>query len=252
MIAEDIIDDAFERHEYVALMFSGGKDSLALLELTRPYWSRTPFIWVDTGATLPEIRALMVKVQEAVPYFLVVHSDQPRQIAAHGHPVDTLPVWHTSLGQSIGGPQSIKLQSWADCCNSNLWQPSWDYLKSLGLKAVFRGQRNDDRLRAPTRSGDVLDGVELIYPIQDWSTEQVLQLLDDAGWNDERLQLDHSSLDCWSCTAFIGKTNDRLEYLRKHHPDKARQVYRTLKEIRVVLQEQIDTLTHTIMEAVDG
>ena len=49
------MQDFFNRHEKIALMFSGGRDSLACLELYRDYLDKMTLIWVNTGANFPEI-----------------------------------------------------------------------------------------------------------------------------------------------------------------------------------------------------
>lgn len=248
MQAEEIIDTTYARHKRAALMFSGGKDSLAVLELARPHWGNTAVVWVDTGAQLPEIHALMDKFAAELPYLFIVKSNQPAQVLEFGHPVDVLPVWYSQLGQAIGGAKGIKMQSWMDCCKANVWTPSYEFVKSLGVTALLRGQRADERFTAPTRSGEVHDGIELVYPIQDWTHDNVLEYLTGLGHTEERLQLGHSSLDCWDCTAFVGETADRLAYLRAHHPEKAKKVYATLQNIAVVTQHAVDDLTKALGE----
>lgn len=39
----------FARHDRVFLAFSGGKDSLAVLHLCKPYRDRLTLLWVNTG-----------------------------------------------------------------------------------------------------------------------------------------------------------------------------------------------------------
>lgn len=248
------IKSVFRRHERAALMLSGGKDSLAVFELVRNagFLDRTAVVWVDTGAQLPEIHALMDAIKLQTPYFFVCHTDQPGQTAAHGAPVDILPVWNSVLGQAIGGDKPTKLQSWLDCCGANIWYPSYEFVKGLNVTALLRGQRNSEQFKAPTRSGQIYDGIELIYPIEDWTRDETLAYLAQQGYQiDDRLQLGHSSLDCWSCTAFASATPDRLAYLGKRHPEKAQKVFAALEEIRVVIQNELGALTRTL-ETVNG
>lgn len=246
MTANEILDSVMARHDRVALMFSGGKDSLAVLELARPHWDRLAVIWVDTGAQLPEVHAMMDKFKTELPAFFIINSDQPRNIREHGLPTDILPVWNTTRGMSIGGPRDLHLQDWTNCCEANIWRPSIDFIKALGCTAIVRGQRNDERFTAPTRNGDVLEGIEVCYPIQSWTHDEVLDYLAGCGYSEERFQLSHSSLDCWSCTAFAAETPDRLAYLKKHHPEKAKKVFASLNEIRVVVQNEVDALAKSL------
>jgi len=59
-------------HDKMALQFSGGKDSLALAYLLKPYWGRLTFYHLDTGDLLPEIRDLVALFAAKVPHFVRV------------------------------------------------------------------------------------------------------------------------------------------------------------------------------------
>jgi len=47
--------------------------------------------------------------------------------------------------------------------------------------------------------------------------------------------MDHSSLDCWNCTAYMAESADRFKYIQKHHPRKYESIVEIVKKIDNVL-----------------
>ena len=68
-----------------ALLFSGGKDSLACLYLYRDVWDRLPVIWVNTGAAYPEMIEYMEGWKRRRPHFIEVKT---KRTARFGNPED--------------------------------------------------------------------------------------------------------------------------------------------------------------------
>lgn len=234
------LDDFYSRHEKVALMFSGGKDSIACLHLLEEYLDRTTVIWINTQANFPEINDLMDGVKQLVPRFLEVVTDQPASIKANGYPTDVLPINFTAFGQSCTSIKSIKLRSYVECCNENLWQPAQEMLKDLKFTGVIRGQRLEEDHKSSVPSGYIEDGIEYIFPINDWSEQQVYEYLTEKGVPlDDRLKMTHSSLDCWNCTAYLNSSQERMEYVKVKHPEKFKQVIGIIKEIDTAITEEL-------------
>ncbi|HQR23062.1 MAG TPA: phosphoadenosine phosphosulfate reductase family protein [Burkholderiaceae bacterium] len=238
-----MIAEALKRHERIALLFSGGKDSLACLELARPYLDRITVTWVNTGSVFPEIAELMEQVRADVPYFLEINSNVNRFIAEVGVPSDIVPVSATPAGRALNGSDGMPITSWLECCMANIWMPMASAWKRLGVTAVIRGQRDADVKRSPYRHGSHFDGVEFIHPIEDWTDEQVRGYLEARGIEiDERLSLAHSSLDCRVCTGFLDETADRLAYLKRRHPRDAEYVITTVRSIGEVIQRDLQPM----------
>lgn len=230
------MQDFFDRHEKVALMFSGGKDSIACLHLIADYLDRTLVVWVNTGASFPEIEDFMQDVRESVPYFLEIKTNQPASIKSKGYPVDVVPVNYTDLGQLVTGIKDFKLRSYFECCSENFWIPCDAEIRKLGITGVIRGQRNSEKHRAPIQSGHVQDGIEYNFPIESWTDEEVLAYLRSKGVTiDERLAMSHSSLDCWNCTAYMAESADRFKYIKKHYPVKYQSIVEIVKKIDNVI-----------------
>ena len=248
-----MLEDLFSRHERVALMFSGGKDSLACLYYCQEYLDKLTVVWVNTGANFPEIEEATAELCARVPNFLEVCSNQPSAIERNGYPTDVLPVQYTTLGQLHTCSKNILLRSYTDCCNENVWQPAAKAILEYGFTAVIRGQRMDEEHKAPIRSGFVENGIEYVFPIEDWGKQQVLEYLEANGVNtDNRLQIEHSSLDCWNCTAYCKHSRERMAYIKTNHPEKHREVVALLKQIDNAVTEQMSGVRALLLEEHHG
>ena len=230
------MQDFFNRHEKVALMFSGGKDSLACLHLVKDYLDKTIVVWVNTGANFPEIEQMMREVKAIVTHFHEIKTDQPSSIKANGYPVDVVPVNYTKLGQSVTSIKDFKLRSYFECCAENFWIPCDAEMRKLGVTGVIRGQRNSEAHRAPIKSGHIENGIEYHLPIESWKDSEVIDYLRSKDVViDERLSMAHSSLDCWNCTAYMAESADRFKYIKKHHPSKYESIVEIVKKIDNVI-----------------
>jgi len=230
------MQDFFNRHEKVALMFSGGKDSLACLHLVEKYLDKTVVVWVNTGANFPEIEAMMDEVKAKVPNFYEIKTNQAESIKTNGYPVDVVPVNYTNLGQSVTSIKDFKVRSYFECCSENFWIPCGAEMHKLGVTGVIRGQRNSEGHRAPIKSGHIENGIEYHLPIESWKDSEVIDYLRSKDVViDERLSMAHSSLDCWNCTAYMAESADRFKYIKKHHPSKYESIVEIVKKIDNVL-----------------
>ncbi len=217
----------FERHKVAALQFSGGKDSLACLYLLRPYWERLAVCWVNTGDAFPETLAQMEAVRSMVPNFIEVKSDVRAQQERYGYPVDVLPLRnHVDVMHVLHPHPRVPLQSFVSCCGNNLWAPMLAQMKKMGATLIIRGQRNDEVQHTPVRSGDVLDGVEYLFPLEDWSSEDVRAYLCEK-LPPQYAYMD-TGLDCMHCTAHMFENLGKRSYMKEKHPSEFSEVTRRL------------------------
>lgn len=215
-----------------ALQFGGGKDSLAVLHLLRAHWDEILVVWLNTGAAFPETEAQMREIAAMVPHFLEVRSDAMADIEAHGWPVDVLPIAHSAWGAALTGGEGLRMRAWMECCTRNFWGPLHQAMLKHGITRIIRGQRTSEQYKSPIRSGAVVDGIEYVFPLQDWSEDQVFAFLESVGvkapaYYDEV----NTSLDCWLCTAYLDLKDAQIRYLRTHHPEKHAVVRDKLKAI---------------------
>lgn len=233
-----------DRHERIVLQFSGGKDSIACLMLLREHLDRITVLWLNTGETLPEHVEQMERVRAICPRFVEVKTNVAGDIEAQGYPVDLLPLRNERQVQFLSQQQRVPLQGFMACCIRNLMQPMHDATLAEGATLIIRGQKSADAHKSPVKSGDVLGGIEFWFPVQDWTDEQVLDYVAGSEFLPAHFEREHGSLDCWSCTAYLGEHGWKQRYLEKHHPEKAAEVER---RITVIRREIMNEMKH--MEA---
>lgn len=232
-----------------ALHFSGGVDSLACLYLYREQWDSIYVCWLNSGAAYPDVVESMRKWRERLPHFIEVKSDQPAQITQCGYPSDVVPLRYTSIGRAMFQESGFKIQSSHYCCSQNLWQPMHEKMKELGVTRIIRGQRLSDKRSSPVRSGDKADGMEVIFPLENWSRERVMDYLREVGAEiPAYYETEQTSRDCWDCTAYLDENIERI----RHLPAQMKSVVLgRLAEIRSAVMAEADPMV-TLCEPISG
>lgn len=232
-----MIDDIVARHERIALQFSGGRDSLACLYLMRPHWDRLTVYWLDTGAAFPETVSLMQKVRDMVPNFARIDGRQPQVIAEFGIPSDIVPVSATPLGR-LAGEASPLIQDRYSCCVRSMMIPTHERMIEDGITLIIRGQKEQDRLKSPIKSGVVQDGIEFLFPVEGWSDRQVMAYLNEQGAPVPRFyeMLNHAP-DCMTCSAWWEE--GAAAYLKRYHPAQYVETQKSLDIINKAVGEHI-------------
>lgn len=219
-----------------ALQFSGGKDSLACLYLYREQWESLYVVWVNTGAAYPEVVESMARWEQKLPNFIEVKTDQPAQTTANGWPSDIVPLRYTKMGRMVGMESPFLMQGWMACCGDNIWTPMREAMSDLGVRRIIRGQRLDESRKSPLRSGQVVDGIEYIYPLENWTAQQVFAFLRSVDADiPDYYDSEQTSRDCWDCTGYLDENRERIENLPD---DRKREVKRRLALMsRAVVEE---------------
>jgi 3'-phosphoadenosine 5'-phosphosulfate sulfotransferase (PAPS reductase)/FAD synthetase len=201
-----------------ALCFSGGKDSLACLYLNKDRWNDIYVVWVNTQAVYEEQYNYMMKWKEKLPHFVEVKSNQPLSIYENGWPVDIVPVTSMVVGKAISGNTGPMFQSWISCCSQNIWTPLHTALCELGVTKVIKGQKLADGLKSLSRDGMVVDGVECIQPLDNWTDAEVFEYLESVGADVPSYYSDgeKTGRDCWDCTAYLYDNKKRIDNLPEH------------------------------------
>jgi len=232
---------AFARLGKMALAFSGGKDSLACWYLAREF---DPFvIWVSAGKDYPETRTVIERIRAQTDKFIEINTNQAAQNARCGLPSEVVPVDHTDLGMVVTGHKPVMVQSYLQCCWENLNLPLVQAIKTLGIEYLIRGQRIDEDHKSPARNGTAQDGITFIQPIETWSRDDVMEFLTERGDVPEHFVLDHSSMDCYDCTAFLAHSADRMNWSRTRHPELHRQHMIRLQQLRDALTPSVAALS---------
>lgn len=233
------------KHKKIALQLSGGKDSLACLYIMRPYWDRLAVYWLNTGAAFPETVEQMKAIREMVPHFVEIAGRQPEVIAQFGLPSDIVPVNSTPVGVTAAGDGRALIQDRYSCCLRSLMIPMHDRMALDGVTLIIRGQKDSDRLKAPIKSGDVVDGIQYLLPIEAWDDDDVLSYLKGQGAPLPRFyETLRASPDCISCSAYWEE--GRAAYLKQHHPREHAIYQARLDAINVAVGEHIAAFNHEV------
>ena len=202
-----------------ALAFSGGKDSWACLWMNKARLHEITVIWINTGKNYPEMLATIDKAKALCPNFVEVLVDRDGQNAYNGLPSDVVPINWTRHGQEITSKKPVMVQSYIQCCAENIGMNLQEYCKIHGITHLIRGQRNDENHKSSARHGSIIEGIVYEQPIENWTSQQVLDYVATFMDLPNHFKFKHSSMDCFDCTAFTRESKDRIEYTKKHHPD---------------------------------
>lgn len=218
-----------------ALAFSGGKDSLACWHLCRP----AMVIWVNTGKTYPETRRIIDQVARECHTFIEVPSDREAQNARAGLPSDVVPANATVLGQAVTGAKPVGVQSYLECCWENISKPLNDAARANGVTHLISGQRQDEAYKGSAKHGQMVDGIVREMPIEFWTSADVLAFLSSRMEIPEHFRIEHSSLDCYDCTAYVEHSRDRIKYTRQHHPVFFREYEKRMSALQGAIFESV-------------
>jgi len=239
---DDPIESAFARHERIGFQFSGGRDSTAALYLLRPYWDRMAIYHLDTGDQFPETIEVVRQVEvELGRPLLRILSDVEAVRRDHGLASDLVPVDNSEAGRLVSG-RSQKIIGRYECCYRTLMAPMHRRIQQDGISLLIRGQRDDEYAKPPKRSGDVQDGLELLYPIQSWNGDQVQSYLVDNAipLAPYYARGARRAPECMGCTAWWDE--GRATYLKQYHPLKFASYSAQMALLRVEIDRQYGML----------
>ena len=219
-------------HERIAIQVSGGRDSLACWYLLKEagLLGRVTVYWVNTGAAFPETLEIMRQVNDMSPFFTEIAGNQPQVIAEFGMPTDILPRSCTPIGMMCGQSE-IRMQDSYSCCGRVTMGPMHERMLADGVTLIIRGQRADDTHKAPVQSGDWELGIQYLFPIEQWSDEDVDCYLAKVGAPMNRCyDYVKSQPDCMTCSGWW--SDGRAAFLKACYPEVHDEYQRRLDLIR--------------------
>lgn len=230
------------------LQFSGGKDSLACLHLSKDLPDLVAF-WVDTGGGFPHMRQFVIDAcaRANVPLHIVRTGPTVQEWQAkNGVPVDILPIDATVYMSSISDfPAKIRMTPYIACCSANIWQPMQDAILVSGAKTVIRGSKKADARHGVGSGYTDENGIAYLSPLWDWTDDDVFSYLKDNNVElPPQYAMGADSLDCWHCTAYMdGHHRKRFEYMKTHYPDLHAEVKQTLKLVNETLIDAAERIS---------
>jgi 3'-phosphoadenosine 5'-phosphosulfate sulfotransferase (PAPS reductase)/FAD synthetase len=197
------------------LQLSGGIDSLVCLLLLKDEPGLN-VLTVQTDGGYPSVESYLAKLAEAFPHIPFHIRRSERRLKEYGQPVDVVPLRWTAMGQLIRARDDVRYQDTFSCCYRGIWLPLSKASHELGATVVYRGQRNDDRLKGPLVDGDTVEGITYRFPIATWTRTMVLKYIGEhapellpPGYGKGEL----SSRDCIDCTAYLQDNEQRIKNL---------------------------------------
>jgi phosphoadenosine phosphosulfate reductase len=233
--------DALNRHEKIALQFSGGKDSLALLLMMKPYWNRLSVYHLDTGDEHPDTTKIVRLMGERVP-ITIIQSNVRGIKQAYGLPADVVPWTSSTHAHMCNAGKTLLLQSRVACCYRTTMLPLHGRMKEDGITLIIRGQKNSDPMKGALQSGDTLDGFEFLYPLQDMTDADCERIIAEHDVEVPAYYAEGmiSSGDCLGCTAW--NEEHRAVHLAKNFPDRYATYRVEMLQIADAVQQSADHL----------
>lgn len=206
-----------------------------MLLYCKAQWDSLTVVWCDSGDTLAETLELIDRVQGLVPNFLRIAGDSWGVRKQFGWPSDLLLAEQATQLPKAEFPGMLRLQSKVDCCAKSIMFPLHLAMKELGFTRLLRGQKNSDWPRSSVKSGEVIDGILIEYPLAEWSDADVNEFLRKENWAlPGPYAFGLKSLpDCVTCTAWQEVNSGK--FLRSRYPTEAALVESRLEQIRTSL-----------------
>lgn len=239
--------DAVKRHERAALLFSGGKDSLAVVYMLREagLLDRVTVYHNDTGDLLPEVREIVEHVKGFAPRFVHIRGDVAGWIEANGIPSDVVPYSAHPVAHAVG--QGTAIVSRYDCCYRNLMLPLWERVVADGTTLVIRGTKSVDFPTLPVKDGETAEGVEFLHPLEGWSHAEVFDYLRSVGAPICRVyEAGEQSPECARCPAWVNV--GQAAYLRRYHPDLFEEYRARMSRVMAALGAPLSALAREVKE----
>lgn len=227
-VAEKIVEEAVAAHPRSIIAFSGGLDSLTLVDFVSrftPY--RPPLLWVDPGVS--ELPTTEVFIRETADrYGLPLHVVRTEP--------DPLPQWEKRGFPMLGKEAAVKWSKThkgfgfrldcSGCCKRRKITPARRWMKANGftcqLVATRRADSNSRDLRAQ-KDGSIhqVDGIVIAKPVEAWSDlrSRVYRQRYSLLVHPDRATGRVTNIGCQSCGGGSQFVSSNFRELRVSFPD---------------------------------
>jgi len=257
----EIINEAYARHRNSVIAFSGGSDSIVLVDIIyRHTPHRPPLVFVDSGMEHPATQDFVNNVAQA--YSAEVNIARPvkpyaDQWAAQGWPMLGKLAARQWMQKHKGFGYKLDVSS---CCRNMKISPGRKLTKQLGATLQFTGQRGeaDDALRGLRAIKDTAtkyleaDKLTVCNPLQGWTDTMINRYKTDnklprhPSWEEGAI-----TIGCLYCGGGAQYTNSGFRILRHILPDKWREYIVGMKAGEIILSVKHNRPLDHIREAVE-
>ena len=190
--------DEMKNHDCVVLEFSGGRDSLAALQLLQPWPDNLHVVHLDTCDAPPETVKLVREMAARFgDRFHVVRSSSYAVRAEYGHPSPII------MSDKPFFTEAPLMQTQFECCLRTIMLPLHQYVLGLGATMIIRGQRDSDCHKNPAEHLSVNDGIVIAYPVQDKTDEELDVVC--GSLLPSFYEFTSDAPDCMTCTGYWGR-----------------------------------------------
>lgn len=216
--ARRMLETIYVLHDQVVLCFSGGKDSLVLAELCRPWRERTTLVWTNTGFMFPHMTAFIRDFGTRWGRYHEVKTDLMEEWKRGGLPSSIVPTEHSV--EATRKPREPKIQPWLSCCARGRSLPGIEwFLSHADFTGELTGQREQDNNPAIQRVMFHPNGKATYCPLWDWTENEVFIYLAECGVQlPFHYAIEPESLECWCCPKL---TPGRVAFMQEFYPAEA-------------------------------
>jgi len=186
--SKEIIKEAFEKYNKVGIGFSGGTDSLILLNLVLQIKPDVPVVFVDTQHDAPETYAFIDKVRREwhIVNFTAVMAEK-----------DQVKEFAEKFG--MRSPEFTE-----KCCNYHKISPMMKAIKDIGFDAFLvglRGVEHEERAKEQFFSSRTNPEHIRVHPLIFWRRDDVMEFVKRFNLECNPLyKQGFTSLGCVECT----------------------------------------------------
>ena len=268
---QEEISQAIDSHTKPVLWLSGGKESLTLLHLLRPWNTRITLLHNHLDGGWPGVTENLMALADAwgftTPMLTHPKLTFDEYVAQFGYQTDIVPTDSDTVIQPPSPYQGegMRVSSWWHCTLLRNIYPLLEATMALGADAILTGVRASDGALFASMGAEASQGKDVVgyvryNPLYAWTAEDIYAYLDGhhvplpAHYQWKRAAGDaYEFPDCMRCTW----QPEHWRILREHYPDvyaahwpETKQVYEALavkqwdytKRIMRVVMEGSDVL----------